>query len=101
MVKIPQTVELKKTSNIDNIEFVFISIEENARNWKKAAKKLNLVENNFLLQNRFYTSTLVKELKLDFLPRYIIIDKKGNVVNHNAPKPTEEIISNFRNNRKN
>jgi len=81
-------VEYHKDDN--NIVYLFISIDEIVSNWKEASKTelLNDLENNYLMKD-FNSSKLKDKYKLNTIPRYILINKKGQIVNHNAPRPSE------------
>ena len=86
---IPGTLKIKNQYS-DDVEFLFISVEKEEKDWTEASKKMGLKENNFILRNK-YTSTFIKSLKLDYLPRYIIIGKDGEVLNPNALSPEEGV----------
>lgn len=94
---IPCRQEMKETRKIieyykneNKIVYIFISIDELVSNWKEASKTelLNDLENNYLMKD-FNSSKLKDKYKLNTIPRYILINKKGQIVNHNAPRPSE------------
>lgn len=75
-----------------NIKFVFISIDKSIVSWQNSEKKFNNFmrnENSFLTTD-IKENNLAKELKISTIPRYVLIDSEGNIVNSNAPRPSEE-----------
>lgn len=81
--EIPIMKELEKTLGNDNVVFVGISIDESENDWKEALKRHELKENQFL-GNRL----LAEMLSIQSIPRYIIYDKEGKLMNSNAPRPS-------------
>jgi len=77
-----------------DIEFIYISIDSNFEKWKLVADKEKLpVTNNFITLN-YPNALLYKELQLKSIPRYLIFDKNGKLVNKNAPSPKDKEIIN-------
>jgi len=68
------------------IAFISISIKDRKADWIRAIKEdkpawLQLIDNNDTVYNRYNAITI---------PRFIIIDKEGNIVNNDAPRPRQE-----------
>ncbi|NGY36349.1 TlpA family protein disulfide reductase [Flavobacterium sp. XN-5] len=84
----PGSAMLHEEYKDKNIAFVYISIDSDIENWQKASikEKLSSLQNNFLAVN-YPEAILYQELVLKTIPRYIIFDKEGNLVNSNAPSP--------------
>lgn len=69
---------------------VSISVDEKLSAWKTAAAKyLNGNPESYILGNP-KKSSLVTQLKIATIPRYLLIDKTGKIVNKDAPRPGEE-----------
>ena len=80
-----------------DIVFIYISIDANFENWRKATdkEKLSGMKDNFVAIN-YPNASLYKELTLSTIPRYLLYDKKGVLVNSTAPYPgSEEIEKEF------
>jgi thiol-disulfide isomerase/thioredoxin len=76
------------------IVFLYISIDDAAENWKNAVEKLGLkdFENGFSTGG--WSSEVVRKYKITGIPRYMIIDKQGNIVKSDAKRPSNpETIS--------
>jgi thiol-disulfide isomerase/thioredoxin len=77
--------KLKKYYLNKNIVFVYLC-ERNKKSWQETIDKYNVIGDHYLLNNREYVG-LAKMFNLTYVPRYILIDKNGKVVNYNAPRP--------------
>lgn len=75
---------LRKEYQDKGVQFIFISIDGNAYNWKKANKRLAL--NNSYLD---HSSAFSKAFKIKEIPRYFIFDENGNVINASARRPSD------------
>ena len=83
----------KKYHKIDYLDFVSISID----NIKDREKWIEMVNNEglsgtHLLADKDWKSQYVIDNMIDKsgIPRYIIVDPKGYIVNSNAPRPSQE-----------
>ncbi|TMM32194.1 hypothetical protein FDT66_01645 [Polaribacter aestuariivivens] len=73
------------------LDWVYISIDTDSKKWKQKAlelKEFGTLNNQYLLLNPI-KSQLKRKFELNSIPRYIIFDKNGYLVNDKAPKPTE------------
>ncbi|MEJ7560684.1 MAG: TlpA disulfide reductase family protein [Pedobacter sp.] len=86
--EIPFTEQLKEKYKSENIVFVTISTDSEISDWKKAAnaEKLNGA-NDFLLLNSS-SSTFMKQYRVQSIPRYMLLDKSGKMLNDDAPRPS-------------
>lgn len=100
--EIPFLKEIEKKYHNKNIEFVSISVD-NGRGYKgetpeakKAASvegwKKMIAEENLggiqLLADKDWKSDFVQGYQIQGIPRFILIDPDGNVVDANAPRPS-------------
>jgi len=77
-----------------NLEILFFSLDDNFENWHKASERLEIskLENSMKIVNP-EISTFIKEHKLYSIPRYMIFNKQGVLINANAPRPSNLKIS--------
>ncbi len=90
---LPASIALKEEHLGDAVEFIYLSIDENEEQWKRAAAKhkINGQAHSFLILNR-YTSSWLDELKVNAIPRYLLFNKQGILVHKNAPGPGGEEV---------
>lgn len=76
-----------------NVIFIYISIDKDVEKWKIASKKQKLFEsgNDFITLN-YPNSLFYKEIDLKTIPRYLIYNKKGELIHKNAPSPSNKEI---------
>lgn len=76
------------------VVFVYLSCGDTENDWKKAVAEAGLseVENNFLITN-FKNSKVLEKLKVELIPRFIIFDKQGDLVEMNAPRPSDKQVT--------
>ncbi|NQX40834.1 Thiol-disulfide isomerase or thioredoxin [Pedobacter steynii] len=84
----PYLIALKKKYQHRNVVFKSISIDKNVSDWIKAGKEDGLNGNSFLLLD-FDQSRFKKAFKIDLIPRYLLIDQNGKMVNDNVPRPSD------------
>jgi len=71
------------------VVFLYISLDNTADIWKKALNNLQL-EGEHALSPGGWNSEAAKYYKINSIPRYVLIDKKGNVINQNAKRPSDD-----------
>jgi thiol-disulfide isomerase/thioredoxin len=73
------------------VEFVYISVRNIKPNdWKSAYDICKTDKNQYFFSNGF-NSKMLKKVGVSWIPCYMMFDKKGNLVNYNAPRPDEQI----------
>lgn len=88
--EIPHLKELEKEFHNTNIEFVSISIDqpEDKEKWKNFVKKESLKGIQLIVDNGRDTKFL-DEYLVTGIPRFILIDGEGKIIDINAPRPSE------------
>ena len=85
--------KLKKVFKDTDVVFVYISIDNNSILWKRASKEENLnnYSNSYILPD-FELSEFKNVMRISGIPRYILIDRKGQVYSSKAPRPSEPLV---------
>ncbi len=83
---LPASAELHEAYKNEKVTFIYLSIDEDAGQWKKGAEKHRLQQYSYRVDNRF-RSRMLDALALQSIPRYLVYNKAGNLVNENAPGP--------------
>ena len=68
--------------------FLYISIDEDPNNWKNAVEKLQLNNGEHGYSEGGWASEIVRKYQINSIPRYMIIDKNGTIVQPNAVRPS-------------
>lgn len=77
----PKIKELQ--ANNPNVAYLFISMDKAADKWKTGIEKHELKGQHFMANDQM-KGVFGKAIDLDWIPRYIIIDKKGKIVLYRA-----------------
>ena len=73
----------------EDVTFVYLCSKSNETSWNKRLKEFNPEGEHYFLTNQL-TSELYEKFEIVGIPRYILIDRKGRVVDENAPSPSRE-----------
>ena len=97
--QIPYLKDLEKEYHNKNIEFVSISTDEARKNggsWEAAEKKWrNFVKERQLTGTQLWSGkdySFQQAYQITGIPRFILIDPQGNIVDANAPRPSDPRI---------
>jgi thioredoxin-related protein len=71
-----------------NIVFLYISIDDNKDLWKNAVKNLELDKYTNGFSKGGWGSEVVQKFKITGIPRYMIINKNGEIVSKDAKRPS-------------
>lgn len=88
----PKVKELQ--ANNPNVTYVFISMDKAADKWKTGIEKHDLVGQHFWVNDKDgMKGSFGKSIDLDWIPRYIVIDKKGKIALYRAIETDFEKIN--------
>ena len=92
--EIPYAIDLHNYFEGKPIAFVNLCFASKKDDWEKFIAKNNIKGDNYFF-NEEEKVLLKNELNFTGYPTYMIIDKKGNLINKNAPRPSsgDEIIN--------
>jgi thiol-disulfide isomerase/thioredoxin len=88
--EIPFLKELNSQYEGKDLEIVSLSIDkiDDKEKWLAMVKNENL-QGIQLLANQEWNSDFVKDYNIQGIPRFILIDKDGKIVDANAPRPSD------------
>ena len=94
--QIPSLEKLMKEYKNKNIEFISISTDDQRRNggsWDAAEKKWrSFIKKRQMGGTQLWIgkdNSFQQAYKINSIPRFILIDPKGNIVDANAPRPSD------------
>ncbi|HMP30265.1 MAG TPA: TlpA disulfide reductase family protein [Saprospiraceae bacterium] len=89
--QMPALKEIIKEYEGKNIAFVVISVDDKKdyAKWKKMVPVYN-VGGTHLISDNALNSEFMKSYGVGLIPRSILIDTEGNIINNFAPKPSDE-----------
>ena len=92
----PFSTALKKKFNkkqLKKINFLYVSIDTDYKKWKKSLDQLKIDGINFI-SPADKNNSIGNFFRVSSIPRYILIDKSGNVIEDNAKRPNDETLYN-------
>ena len=66
-----------------DVSYLFISMDKTADKWKEGIEKHQLKGDNFMANDQM-KGVFAKAVDVDWIPRYIIVDKTGKIVLYRA-----------------
>jgi thiol-disulfide isomerase/thioredoxin len=86
----PKIKELQ--NNHPDVAYLFISMDRTAEAWKNGIEKHELKGDHFMANDQM-KGVFGKAIDLDWIPRYIIVDKTGKIVLYRAIETDFDTIS--------
>ena len=88
--EMPSSKNLKERLDSEKVIFLYISTDRSESDWKRAIKELGLENIGVNYRITSEGSDFLKEIKLRYIPRYLIFDKNGRLVDMDAPRPSSK-----------
>ena len=82
-----------KKKQLKKINFLYVSIDTDYKKWKKSLDQLKIDGINFI-SPADKNNSIGNFFQVSSIPRYILIDKSGNVIEDNAKRPNDETLYN-------
>ena len=95
--EIPAWKKLSKEYAGLDITFVSISLDKEMQTWQKFVISDNTETKNHYLLINDKKSSFMKEHGISSIPRYILLDKRGNIADADAPRPSDPKITDLLN----
>jgi hypothetical protein len=91
MAEMPHSKALQKKMEGSGVVFIFLASRCSEKSWKATIADRQLSGEHYLLDDREY-ALLADTFNIAGIPRYMILDKQGAVVNDNAPRPGDDSL---------
>jgi thiol-disulfide isomerase/thioredoxin len=91
MSEMANTPAIKKATEGKDVVFLYLGVSCTEESWKNTIKTKEIKGEHYLLSKDEY-ALLGDRFQISGIPRYVLVDKKGNVVNDNAPRPGEQNV---------
>ena len=91
IAEIPSLKTIEKAFHGKNIQFLSISIDadKDYDKWKKMILDKELGGMQLMADNN-WESQFVEDFMIKGIPRFILVDPKGNILDANAPRPSDK-----------
>jgi len=88
--ELPHLEKLEKEFHGKNVAFVSMSVDTNKEAWKKmvSEKQMKGIQ---LHAAKAFKSSICKDYMINGIPRFMLFDMEGNIINVNAPRPSGNI----------
>ena len=78
----------------EEIAYVFLSLDKNQKAWKKGIKKYNIEGDHYFMQSG-WKGPFGTFVDLDWIPRYMVVDKQGKIKLYKAVEADDKNIKNI------
>ncbi|WP_330443397.1 TlpA family protein disulfide reductase [Flavobacterium sp. C4GT6] len=84
----PKVHDLQK--QFSDVTYLFLSYDRTEEAWLKGIEKYNVQGDNYLIGSKWKGGAFSESVKLDWIPRYMVVDKKGNIALFRAIEADDE-----------
>ena len=90
VVGMPILNKIKK--DYPEVAYVYISLDRNKESWEKGIKRFKIEEGSHYWAPKGWKSDLFTAIDLDWIPRYMVLDKDGSIKLYKAIKAEDKEI---------
>lgn len=87
--QIPYSEMLKHQFSNEKICFLYLSTDRQMLQWQHKNKDIGIDPNFSYLFENFSNQSFLKKNNVETVPRYILLDQKGKIINADAPRPSD------------
>ena len=73
----PKVHDLQK--EFPNVSYVFLSYDRADEKWREGIEKYKVVGDNYHVGKSMKEGDFARDIKLDWIPRYMVVDKNGKI----------------------
>jgi len=84
----------KIQSENKDVVYLFLSLDKTEKQWKNGIKKHQIIGEHYFITSG-WNGPFNDFLKLNWIPRYLIVDKQGNIKLFKALKANNKLIKNL------
>jgi thiol-disulfide isomerase/thioredoxin len=89
---VPEAKKLREMMKVKAVSFIYLSIDSSVPNWHSASAEDGLPANDSYILSAASRTGFLKKFKISTIPRYMILDKNGNISAANAPSPGSTLL---------
>ncbi len=87
MQELPYAEQIKTMFDKKDVVFVYLANRSGETVWKKTIEERDIQGDHYLLTEPQY-SNMSKTFEFSGIPHYVLIDKNGNIISKDAPRPS-------------
>lgn len=89
--EMPHALKLREAYKDKDVVFLYLAVSDREKDWRKEMEvcRTNHLGVNYLVLNTD-ESVFLKEIKHRLIPRFLLFDRKGHLIDTNAPRPSDE-----------
>jgi len=85
--EMPHSLKMQKYFKGKDVVFIYMSSDRDAKAWENAVAGLKLTGENYLVSGKVHNE-YNQLFNVKYIPRYVLINKAGEVVNATAKRPS-------------
>lgn len=89
--EMPYSQDLQESFNGQDVVFLYLSVDRNGQSWLNMIDKMQLTGEHYRANSNVHQQ-LNDQFNVRSIPRYVLFDKKGNVVSDNALRPSNPAV---------
>lgn len=89
--EMPYSSKLKEEYKGQDVVFVYMSTDKNGAQWESMIAQLNITGENYRASPSV-KQEIVQQFNLQYIPRYVLINKEGKVADDNAKRPSDPMV---------
>jgi len=89
--EMPYSQNVKKDFADEDVAFVYISTDKNSEKWRNMINQLQISGDHYRASPKV-RNDIIKRFNLQYIPRYVLINKDGKVADENAKRPSDPIL---------